>query len=162
MQRSRTCSFSFYREEISNGESGNQLLLTWRNKHGGRSQQKCLRVMTFMWRLLFLENSQPRFLAMKQAVEFEECLKDSPRFRWEKMGLEFDSHDAWGPGRALFLGKAFTNCSLLYNTAWCRFTSITFFSKSQLPQWRESFRGLQICRKLNLRKIENEIVHSLI
>ena len=21
---------------------------------------------------------------MKQAVEFEECLKDSPRFRWEK------------------------------------------------------------------------------
>ena len=30
------------------------------------------------------------------------------------MGLEFDSHDARGPGRALFLGKAFTNCSLLY------------------------------------------------
>ena len=30
------------------------------------------------------------------------------------MGLEFDLFDAREPGRALFLGKAFTNCSLLY------------------------------------------------
>lgn len=62
--------------------------------------EKRLWVMTFMWRLLFLKNSQPRFLDMKQAVEFEESLKDSPRFRWEKMGLESDLHDAKGAGQS--------------------------------------------------------------